>query len=475
MAGNSLAQPHISLLNPEQLDRVHAYALGILANTGVRVDSEPARRLLAGKLGPACVQGDRVRIPAEWVEWALKNAPAAIDIYDRAGRPAFRLGDGRARFGIGVTTLFYQDPQTDEIVPFARRHMRDLVRLGSLLPNFDVISTIGIVQDVPPGISDLVAALEMAANTLKPLVLLVSDEQRFPAVLDLLEQAGGRELGDRPFVLPYFNPVTPLILNQGTADKMRDAIERGLPVIFSNYSMAGLSSPITPAGTLALLMAELLSGLVLSQVIREGAPVILGMLPAYFDMKTMMNFYDPQSMLLNLACAEMMAHYHLPHCGTSGSGTGWGPDLLSAETYWMNHIIACLTKGGLAPFVGDTLGSKAFSATNMVYVHEIIAQAMRLAQGFQLDDDMAGLGEIEAAGPGGDFLRAGLTRRLFRNAYYTSPIFPRWSMEKWQAEGRPPAIQLLRDYTCRLLSDLPAPDDHAEVLVRGERLIRKLA
>ena len=59
---------------------------------------------------------------------------------------------------------------------------------------------------------------------------------------------------------------------------------------------------------------------------------------------------------------------------------------------------------------------------------------MRLGQGFRLDDETAGLDEIDSTGPGGNYLLAGLTLRLYRNTYYTSPIFPRWSMEKWQAE-----------------------------------------
>ena len=82
---------------------------------------------------------------------------------------------------------------------------------------------------------------------------------------------------------------------------------------------------------------------------KPGAPIVLGMLPVYFDMKGLQTFYDPQSILLNLACAEIMAHYKLPHCGTSGSGTGWGMDLISADTYWMNTLTFALTKGGLAP------------------------------------------------------------------------------------------------------------------------------
>jgi trimethylamine--corrinoid protein Co-methyltransferase len=473
MSETQLIQPRIRLLNEEQIAQIHSYTLKILATTGVRVDSPSACQLFASRLGSKVVDGSRVRMPPEAVEWALKVAPSTIDIFNRRGGLAFRLGEDRTRFGIGVTTLFYQDPLTDEVTPFGRRHMQDMARLGDALPHFDVISTVGVIQDVPSQLSDLYESLEMLANTTKPLVILVSDEKKFPSVVDMLESLHG-DLSERPFVIPYFNPVTPLILNKGTVDKMQVAIQRGLPIIFSNYSMAGMSTPITPAGTLAVLLAELLAGLTLAQLMKEGTPVILGILPAFFDLKTMVNFYDPQSLVLNLACAELMAHYHIPHAGTSGSGTGWGPDLLSAETYWMNHLTSLMGKAGLAPFVGDTLTSKAFSATNVVYVHEIIDQAVRFAGGFRLDDEMVGLDEIDRVGPGGNFLMAGTTQRLFRNAYYPSPIFPRWSLEKWQANGRPPAIDLLRQYTLHLLETLRPPEDHDELMSRGEKYIRQL-
>ncbi len=466
-------QPRISVLTPEQVEQVHNYSLQILSSVGVRVDSEQAREIFARAVGPSWVEDDRVRIPRDLVEWALEVAPSTVEIYDRQGQLAFRLGDDRTRFGIGVTTLYYQDPETDEVVPFARRHMEAMVRLGSALPNFDVISTVGIIQDVPTQVSDLYAVLEMTANTVKPLVILVSDEDCFPPVLDLLEHLHG-DLAARPFVIPYFNPLTPLIINAGTADKTLVAIERGLPFIYSTYSMAGMSTPITPAGTLALMNAELLAGLVLSQLAQEGTPIILGILPALFDMKTMVSFYDPQSLVMNLVCAEMMAHYHLPHCGTSGSGTGWGPDLLAAGTYWMNHVTSCIGKVGLAPFVGDTLGSKAFSPANVVFVHEVIEQALRFAQGIRLDDASVDLDEIVRVGPGGNFLLSELTLKLYRSAYYTNPIFPRWSLEKWQEQGRPRAIDLLRSHTCQVMAELRAPEDHADLMAQGEAFIRSL-
>jgi trimethylamine--corrinoid protein Co-methyltransferase len=465
-------RPTISVLSPEQITLVHARSLDILSSVGVRVDSKEALRLFA-QAGCPTIDGDRATIPGDLVTWALEVAPSSVDVFYRGGECAFRLGDDQTRFGIGVTALYYQDPETDDVTPFTREHMAKVTRLGNSLDSFDLVSTPGIVQDVPPGVSDLYATLVMMANTTKPLSILISQEERFADVLNLLEHLHG-DLAARPFVVPYFNPISPLVINKGTADKMRVTIERGLPFIYSNYGMAGATTPITAAGTLAQLNAELLAGLVLSQLMKEGSPVILGSLPAYFDMQGMGSFYDAQSYVINLACAEMMAHYRLPHCGTSGSGMGWGADLIAGGHQWANHLTSCLGKIGLAPFVGDNLDAKAFSPTIIVYADDVIAQARRLAQGFTFDDDSIALHEIAKTGPGGDFLTSDLTLRHFRHAYFRSAIWPRLTLEEWQEKGQPRADNLLRGHTRQLMEQATPPADHEELMSRGEAYIRAL-
>ncbi len=465
-------RPQLILMNEEQIQQTHQYTLRILSETGVRVDSPLVLGLLERKLGLKA-EGRMICFPAPVVEEALRSAPKTVDVFNRRGDLAFRLGDDRLRFGVGVTALYYQEPDGDKPELFTRQNFRDLVRLGSALPLYDVISTVGILRDVSENVSDLYGSLEHIANTTKPLVLLVSDENKFPAVMQMYEKLHG-PLGDNPFVLPYFNPVSPLVMNAGTVDKMQVAIERGLPIIFSNYSMAGASTPLTPAGTLSLLMAELLAGLVISQTIKKGASIILGMLPVYFDMRSMLNFYDPQSVLISVACSEMMAHYGIPHCSTSGSGTGWGMDLIAADTYWMNTLALLLSKGGLAPFIGDSLGSKSISALTIVHAHEIIDQALRFADGFQLDDPNAALDEILKVGAGGSFLTQPSTMKNYKNGYYVSRVYPRHTMEKWQDAGQPTAHQVLRDKTRALLASAPAPDDHDDLIGKGEEFIRTL-
>jgi trimethylamine--corrinoid protein Co-methyltransferase len=472
MKKTNSVQPRLSVLDRKQIKKVHDYSLQILSSIGLRVDSPEARKLFARAIGSQAVDGERVRIPADLVEWAIQAAPARIDIYDRKGMLTFRLPD-QTRFGVGVTSLYYQEPETDAVVPFTRKHMETCVRLGNNLPSFDAISTVGIVQDVAPQVSDLYATLEMAANTAKPLIILISDENAFPHVLDLLEHLHGN-LSSCPSIIPYFNPITPLVINKSTADKMFVAIERGLPFIYANYGMAGASTPITPAGQLALMNAEVLAGLTLGQLIKEGAPMILGNHPACFDMKGNESYYDPKSYLVDLTCAEMIAHYSLPYSGTSGSGMGWGSDLIAGGHLWFNHLISCLGKKGLAPFVGDILGSQAFSPNVIVYANEIIQQVRLFAEGFVIDDTNIGMEDITQAGPGGDFLLSNLTLKSYRNTRQFSHIFKNLQIDEWQASGRPRAEDLVKDVTLQLLNECKPPENHSELLAQGESFIEAL-
>ncbi len=457
-------------MTPEQIQLVHEGSLKVLEHTGMIVESERARAVYAKAKDSIMIDDIRVKFKRDVVEWAIKAAPSTYDVYNRLGEKVFSLGEGKTRFGNGVTNLFYQDPLTDEVTQFTRKNMEMGVRLAQSLSEYDVISTLGVLRDMPPQVADLYAVLEMVANSTKPLVLLISDEKLFPRVLQLLEHIHG-DVGTRPFIIPYLNPVTPLKINEGTSDKLLDSIEHGIAAIFSNYGMAGMSTPITPAGALTFLNAELLSGVVLSQLAKEGAPIICGSLPAYFDMKTMVDFMEMQSFLINLGCAEMMAHYGIPHAGTSGSGEGWSADLLAAGTNWTNHLTSLMGKCGLAPFVGSGLNSKVYMPTQTVYANEVIAQARFFAQGFPVDVKSVGADEIiYEMQENGHFLMSESTLAVYQNAYFQG-IFPRISLEKWEELGNPRMEQLLRDRTVELLTNQEGPEDHDSIIRRGEEFL----
>ena len=448
------ATPKLRLLAREQIKRVHETSLQILASTGVRIDSEAAIERLV-RAGGRTVGGGRVLIDGGLVDWALDAVPKSVEVFDRLGEPAFVLGseDGTTRFGVGVTNLFYQNPEDDAVVPFTREHLASSVRLAHALFGYDLVSTIGCPRDVSDEHRDLVATLEMAANTTKPLLVLVVDDKQVGPVLDLLAHVCPL-LDSKPCAMLYVNPATPLAFGPGTVARMDAAISRGLPLVFSSYGMAGASTPITSAGTLALLNAELLAGLVLGQVTKPGTPMVLGSLPAAFDMSGMGSLYTPHSFLANLACAETMAHYGIPHCGTSGSGIGWGADLPAAANLWLNHATSCLGGAGIAPFVGGNFDSLVFSPTTVVYSDWVIAQCRSFASGIDLSD-LAGLVEESAAvGPGGDFLTTPSTLGRFREFGADGSIWPNLSLERWRQAGQPEALDILRRRGS-VLSSLP--------------------
>ena len=465
-------KPEIRVMTREQIQKVHNDALSILEKTGVVVDDQGARHLFEKAIGKRH-EDHCIRIPESLVQWAINAAPSEIKIYNRLGSPCFTLeGNGTqdAVFGIGVTNLHYQDPFKNDIQPFYRHHMAAATGLGHTLDNFDFISTPGVIQDLPPETADIYGVLEMVANTIKPLVMLISDWDSFNPALDLCEHLHGG-LSTDPFLIPYVNPITPLTLNSETTMKMDASIKRGLPLIFSNYGMSGATCPITPAGTLALLTAELLAGVTYSQLVKEGAPIILGSLPAAFDMKNAGSFYSPQTLLLNLACAEMMTSYKIPHCGTSGSGNGWGADLLSSTTLCINHFTSCVGRAGMIPFVGGSFDSLVFSPELAVYADDVIHQSRLFASGFSLDDGAVGFPDISSVGPGGNFLLSDLTAKYFRDSQFSSTIWPFLNLDKWRRQGEPTAEKILRDRTCELLNNPASPKDKKEIISKGEAFL----
>lgn len=466
-------RPKLQLLGPEQINEVHRYSIRILEDTGIQVESKRALQIFA-KSDAVNIRNGVVRIKGELVDHAIRQAASNIEVFDQSGDHAFHLGKHQGSetyFGIGVTNTWFQDIATKRVERFTRKHMQYCTQLGNLLANYHMVSTLGIPSDAPVDKLDLYATLDMYANTTKPLVLLISGKGKINEVFDLLSALHG-DIGARPFIIPYVNPITPLVLNEATSDKMIVTLERDLPLMYSNYSMYGGTSPVTEGGTLALLNAELLGGLVFSQLVREGSKVILGSLPAAFNMATMGSQYTTSSYLLNLACSEMMNFYEIPHCGTSGSNNGRGADLLASADLWLNHLSSCTGKIGCAPFVGGNFDSMAFSPATAVLSNHIIGEAKRFARGFILNDETVNLQDINHVGHGGDFLTSEQTLASLDIHSHTHPIWPALSLDSWKAQDMPSAEKELIDYTEELFGRArKASEERLEIIKMGEHYI----
>ena len=473
-SGNpGVIRPSLKLLSPDQINDVHRYSIRILEDTGIKVESKRALEIFT-KSDAVRIEKDVVFIQQELVDHCIQLAPSNIEIFKKNGDFAFHLGKKQGHetwFGIGVTNTWFQHIEKEELELFTRKHMQESTKLGDLLENYDLVSTLGIPSDVNPEEIDLFSALDMYANTDKPLILLISGQNKINAVFDLLSFLRG-DISENPFCIPYVNPITPLVLNRETSDKMLASIQANLPLIYSNYGMYGGSSPITEGGTLALLNAELLAGLVFSQLIKEGSKIILGSLPAAFNMSNMGSGYTPGSYLINLACAEMMDHYEIPHCGTSGSTSGRGPDLLASENFWVNHLSSCLGKIGCVPFVGSNFDSVAFSPATVVLSNYIIGKARKFASGFTLSDEMVNLQEIHNVGQGGDFFTSEQTLAMVTESSTGKDIFQSLSLEAWKKQQMPSAEDELLETTRDLYAKaVKASEESMDIIKKGEAFI----
>jgi len=471
----SNVRPKLQLLSPEQMNDLHRYSIHILENTGIEVESKTALEIFA-KSDAVRIKNDVVYMREELINHSIKQAPSNIEVFKKTGEFAFHLGTKQGdetHFGIGATNTWFQDIETSQVELFTREHMQRSTQLGDLLNHYDMVSTLGIPSDVNTKESDLYSALDMYANTTKPLVLLIAGDNKINDVIELLSFLHG-DLSDKPFCIPYVNPITPLVMNKTTTDKMIASIRHHLPLIYSNYSMYGGTSPVTEGGSLALLNAELLAGLVFSQLVQEGSEVILGSLPAAFNMTNMGSYYTPTSYLLNLACAEMMSFYEIPHCGTSGSSNGRGADLEASGNLWLNHLSSCMGKIGCAPFVGSNFDSMVFSPATVVLSNQIIGEARKFGRGFVLNDEAVNLHEIQKVGHGGDYFTSEQTLASLHELTSSNEIWASLSLDAWKAQNMPTAEKSLIESTKEWYSKATrASEDTMDIIKKGEDYMRR--
>jgi trimethylamine:corrinoid methyltransferase-like protein len=466
-------RPKLQLLSPEQLNEIHNFSIKVLEETGIKVESKSALNIFKSSNGVK-IKDDIVYIQSELINHAIKKAPSSIEVFNRSGDTAFNLGKKQGDetyFGIGVTNTNFQDIESSQVESFTRKHMQHSTKLGDMLSNYDMISTLGVPTGVPAEQMDLYSTLDMYANTSKPLVLLLLESDNINQVFEMLSYLNG-DISEKPFCIPYFNPVTPLVLNASTTDKMIATINHKLPIMYSNYSMYGGTSPFREGGSLVLLNAELIAGLVFSQIVKEGTEMILGSLPAAFNMRTMGSSYTPTSYLLNLACAEMMNFYEIPHCGTSGSSNGWGADLSASGDLWQNHLSSCIGKIGCAPFIGGNFDSMAFSPSTVILSNYIIGEAKKFAKGFSLNDETVNLTEIDEVGHGGNYLMSEQTLDSLSDLQTAQTIWPSLDLNSWKEQNMPKVEEFLIDYSKELYSKaIKASDENIDIIKKGEDYI----
>jgi len=434
------AIPRLQLLSQEHKQAIHAATLQVLERTGVRVAHQGARQLLRNA-GAEVRADDVVRIPAGLVDKALQTAPSQIVLAGRDGARDISLEGSNTYFGTGSDCPYILDWRTGERRPFTRADMVEAMRLCDALPNIDFVMSVGLISDAPAGESFLRQFELMLEHSRKPIVFTARDRQDIESIYNLCVGVSGSEAGfrARPHAALYAEPISPLTHATDPLDKLLFAAERGMPTVYTPGIMAGATAPVTVAGTLVTGNAELLSGLVISQLQAPGAPFIYGGVFTSMDMSSSVFLYaSPEFYLFNIALADLAHHYRLPVFGTCGCSDAKLLDEQAAAEAAASTAVAALAGANLIHDVGYVESGLTACYELIVLVDELASLMRRLRQGVGLSDEELAVGEIGQVGPGGHFLDCEHTLRHFRQELWFPRLFDRRRFDTWTQDGAMP-------------------------------------
>jgi trimethylamine--corrinoid protein Co-methyltransferase len=466
-------------LSPEQCQKLHHAGLEILSRTGARLHDQEAIDLLK-KAGASVADGNLVRIPAGLVEKAFNSVPKRVTLYDRNGRSPLYLEGGTCHYGTGSDCLNIIDHRTGEWRPAVLQDVVEGITVSDALHHIDFAMSMFLPSDVNPYASDRYQMEVMLNHTTKPIVYVTNE---FSGCVDVVEMAeavaGGSEfLRLRPLVACYINVTSGLIHNEEALQKLLFLADKGLPALYIPVVTGGVNGPITSAGSMALVNAGVLLGLVLSQLKREGAPFIVpGWGGEGLDMRTMVSPYcspDPKGMAHALA-----QHYNLPMFGLGGSSDSKLVDQQAAAEAALTLLAETLGGANLIHDLGYLESGLCGSLAQLVICNEIVGWIEHLLAPVEISDETLALDLIDELGPNGDFLSTDHTMAHFRERWYPD-VFDRGNREQWEAKGATSLGERATERVDAILAKHkpePLPDDVAQkvnqVVRRAEATFRK--
>ena len=457
------ALPHFGMLTTAQCETIHGASLEILRRTGVRVYHQEALRLLQ-QAGATIEDENLVRLPPALVEWALKQAPSTITLCRRGTSvPALSLVGSEVSFGPGSDCLRYLDPVTGERRPYQTQDVVNCIRLVDSLPELSFCMSMGIPADLGLASPYRHQFALMLEHTTKPIVWVCNDRADCEAIVAMAAAAAGGadELRLNPTLLLYSEPSTPLRHSDTATAKLLYMAETGLPVMHSPAPMMGGTAPMTLAGAIALGNAEVLSGLVIHQLRRPGAPFVYGVQVHHMDMRTTISVYGaPEYQLGRVMSAGMAHHYGLPIWGNAGMSDSPLPDEQAAVDATFAVLVALLSGTHLAHDVGYLEAGLTTSPEMIVLTAEIIGMLRQFVAGVPISAETLALEVIHQVGPGGDYLSHDHTLAHFRE-FWEPALFTRQRIDDWLRRGSKRAGERLRERTIALMGSHqsnPLPD-----------------
>ena len=385
----------VDVLLEAQLDEIMDEALAVLEEVGVAVSEPETLAMLDGAGasvdGPgdgapdegASHAGRRVRLPSNLVERCVDQAPSSITLYDIAGEEAMVLSGRRVHFNPGSTALNVYDPAMDDI---RRAEAVDCIRFAKVvdeLPALAAQSTAITPDDVPREAADVYRLAAVLLHSSKPVVTGTFGGGGFEPMREMLVAVRGSEeaLREKPLAIFDCCPAAPLRWTDHWCRDLAACARAGIPAELISMPQPGLGAPITLHGSLVQHTAESLSGLVIAQLARSGAPVIWGGSPTTMNLRSVAPLLGAPETWLMASYVQIGRRLGLPthvYLGLSDAkridaqaGFEWGTGLTWAALLGVNNVSG--------PGMLDC--ESAQSIEGIVISAELCGAAMRVADG----------------------------------------------------------------------------------------------
>ncbi len=311
----------INILNDEELEDIHSATLEVLEKTGIYVEADEALDFFEKGGASVNYKTKIVKIPAYMVEESIQSTPSKVILYGRDPKHDLVLDNSRVHFTNFSEGVQIIDPRTGERREPVKTDLKDAARVIDYLDDVDFCEKAIGAHDVDQNSAPLHNAEAFLTNTTKHCSFGPGNGKLLRKIIDMgIAIAGSEEkFYQRPIISFATCPVSPLKLITDTCEIIIEAARTGTVCNILSMAMAGATSPVTLAGSLVTHNAEVLGGLVLSQLVRKGTPLIYGSSTTAMDLRMgTATVGTPEAALVSGAVACLARHYKVP-CYVGGT------------------------------------------------------------------------------------------------------------------------------------------------------------
>ncbi len=447
---------HYRVLSDKEIRQVHETTVRVLENVGFEMNHPEALALFEEKGARVDHDLHRVYVPREMVSRMIKQAPEEFVFYGREPGKSITIGGKQVHFGTGGLALYVLDLDREKR-PAKLQDVANFAKLADRLENLDFFIIPVYPHDINIDTVDINSKYQAMLNTGKPVMGGIFSQQGLEDIIEISSIiAGGMDnLKRKPFIGFISSITSPLKLSPDHADYIMQVARYGLPLATSTAPAAGATAPVTLAGTLVQQNAEALMGVIFSQLVNPGTPVLYSAVPVTMDMRTMSFLMGSiESGLMNAAITQMAHHYRLPCYLTVGTTDSKLPDAQAAHESASTAMLAALAGGN---FIHEAFGmlDGAMTASYAQYVidNDIIGSCLRTLRGIEVNEDTLAYDAIAKVGPGGNFLSEEHTVRYMRTELYSPLSSVRQPYQHWLDAGSKDSWKRAEDIVEQLLSE----------------------